>query len=45
LNAFRCPVADKVENIGPLERVAAGEDENGTVHGGNLIDQVLALFV
>jgi hypothetical protein len=38
-------IADQFEDVGALDRVAAGEDEDGHAHGGDLVDQRLALGV
>ena len=42
-HAHRPGVADQLEQIGPLDGVAAGEHEDGHLHRRNLIDQVACL--
>ncbi len=45
LHAFACGVADQLENILALQRIAAREDEDRNVHVGDLVDQRLAFLV
>ena len=45
LDAFVGGVADQLEDVLALQRVAAGEDEDGHAHRGDLVDQRLPLGV
>ena len=45
LDALVGGVTDELEDVVALERVAAGEDEDGNVHLGDLVDERLAFFV
>jgi hypothetical protein len=45
LDAFSSGVTDELKDIGALERVAAGKDEDGDVHVRNLIDKRFAFRV
>ena len=45
MHALAGGVADQVEEIFALQRVAAGEDEDGNVHLGDLVDERFAFFV
>ena len=45
LDTFACGVANQLEDVLAFQRVSAGEDEDGNVHLGDLVDQRLALGV
>ena len=45
LYAFRRGVFDQLENIFPLQRIAARKHKNRHAHIGDLIDQILAFGV
>ena len=42
LDALFGGIADQFEDVRALQRVAAGEDEDGHLHVGDLVDQALA---
>ncbi len=45
MHALAGGVADQLEDVRPLQRVAAGQDEDGHMQGGNLVDQRLSFGV
>jgi len=45
MHAFIRGVANQLENVGALQRVSAGEDEDGHAHLGDLVDQSLPFCV
>ncbi len=45
LTPFSGGVANQLIDVGPLEGIAAGEDEDRECHVGDLVDEGLAFFV